>query len=146
MYAGVPVRPRIQWKWKRIAGAPGFDPSTDAVGFCMWWGDTPIFESTIPPGDGWTTRSGGKVVFRDKARANAGIDQIKVGGGLQVKAQGPNIFGNPNGFPDALLQPADDSIPLRVQLHAGGKCYGTTSPQSWLEGQWPSHVRRGKGF
>ena len=42
--------------------------------------------------------------------------------------------------------PADDSIPLRVQLRAGGKRYATTSPQTWLDAQWPSSVRRGEGL
>lgn len=147
MYAGAPVKPRIQWKWsKKIAGDPGFDPTTQAVGFCMWWGDTPIYESTIPPGSGWKTLPSGGVAFRDKTRGNFGIEKIKVGPNLEVKARGPEITQNPNGFPDALLVPGDDSVPLYVQLHAGDTCYGTMSPQSWTEGEYPSHVRRGLGY
>ncbi len=147
MYAGAPVKPGIQWKWKQLAGTPGFDPSTDTVGLCLWWGDIPIFESSVPPDTGWITKPTGTVVFRDKTRANAGIERIKVGrSGLMVKAHGAKILENPHGFPDALLQPADPSIPLQVQLHAGDQCYATTSPQGWVTGHWPSHVRRGKGF
>lgn len=147
LYAGRPVKPRIQWKWKSRTGAPGFDPAVDSVGLCMWWGTTPIYESNVPAGTGWKTSPSGAVTFRDTTRSNFGIEKIRVGKALEVKAQGPNILENPNGFPDALFSPADESIDLHVQLNASsGKCYAATYLQAYLEGKYPQHTKSGLGF
>ena len=146
-YAGGPVTPRILWKWNRIAGAPGFDPMTDAVGFCMWWGTLPVYESSIPAGGGWRTTNTG-VVYRSRNGDVFGITNVKVArSGIKLKAKGKNILANPNGFADALLQPADDTIPLHVQLNAeSGKCFAATYPQSSMVGKYAGHIRRGLGY
>lgn len=148
VYAGAPVKPRIQWKWKKTtSGTPGFDPATDAVGLCMWWGTIPIYESSVPAGTGWKTAPSGNVTFRDKTRSNFGIEKIRVGKSLEVKAQGSKIRDNPNGFPDALFSPGDDSIRLHVQLNASsGKCYMATYLQGNLVGKYPQHTKSGYGF
>ena len=148
LYAGGPVTPRIQWKWKRIAGPIGFDPATDTIGFCMWWGnDLAVYESSIPPANNWRANPTA-VIYRDRAGSVFGLNSVKVGrSGIKLKAKGENIMANPNGFPDALLQPGDDTIPLNVQLNASsGKCYAATYPQSALPGKYSNHVRKGVGY
>ncbi|MEO7437790.1 MAG: delta-60 repeat domain-containing protein [Candidatus Binatia bacterium] len=147
-YAGGPVKPRIQWKWPATSGAPGFDPRTDAVGLCIWWGDLPIYESSVPPGTGWRIAPSGTATFKDKTRSHFGIEKIKVGrSGIEVKASGDGIEANPNGFPDALFQPADDDVMLFVQLNAAsGKCYSARYRQTQLPGTYSGHKRRGLGY
>jgi uncharacterized delta-60 repeat protein len=147
VYAGAPVKPRIQWKWKARTGAPGFDPATDSIGLCMWWGTTPIYESNVPAGTGWKAAPSGALRFRDATRSNFGIEKIRVGKSLEVQVRGPKIRDNPNGFPDALLSPGDDSIRLHVQLNASsGKCFAATYLQSNLVGKYPQHTKSGYGF
>ena len=148
LYASeVTKTPRILWKWNHIAGPPGFDPMTQAIGLCMWWGDLPIYESTVPPGTGWLIGHN-TVGFRDRHGVNFGIQKLKIGrSGIRLVAKGENIRNNPNGFPDALLTPGDNSIPLHVQLNAqSGKCYAATYPQTSLPGTYVGHVRRGIGY
>ncbi len=147
-YAGGPVKPRIHWKWSKTSGAPGFDAQTDAVGLCMWWGDVPIYESSVPPGTGWKIAPNGAATFKDKTRSHFGIEKIKVGGsGLEVKASGDGIKSNPNGFIDALFQPADDDVMLFVQLNAAsGKCYSARYRQTQIPGTYAGHKRRGLGY
>ncbi len=148
LYAGAPVRPKIIWKWRTGPTLTSFNPTTsDDVGLCMWWGTTPIYESTIPAGAGWTA-SGTGFKYRDPAGSAFGIQQVKLARStLQVKAVGEAIRDNPNGFPDALLQPGDDSIALEVQLHSSnGACFATTYPQSVLTGKYPQHTRSGLGY
>jgi uncharacterized delta-60 repeat protein len=147
VYAGSPVTPKINWKWGKRTAPAGFDPVTDSVGLCMWWGTTPIYESTVPSGAGWKTSPTGLVTFRDKTRSNFGIEKIRVGKALEVKARGPKIQENPNGFPDALFSPADDTIRLHVQLNASsGKCWAATYLQANLVGKYPQHTKTGYGF
>lgn len=64
-----------------------------------------------------------------------------------MKARGWEIQANPNGFPDALFSPADDTIRLHVQLNASsGTCYAATYVQGNLQGKWPQHTKTGLGF
>ncbi len=145
--AGVAVRSRIQWKWSATSGAPGFDPQSDAVGLCMWWGDVPMYESSVPPGAGWKLAPNGAATFKDKTRSHFGIEKIRVGkSGLEVKASGDQVGANPNGFPDALFEPADD-VMLVVQLNAAsGKCYSARYRKTGLVGTYSGHKRHGVGF
>jgi uncharacterized delta-60 repeat protein len=146
-YAGYPVKPKIQWKWRSGVTLPFFDPATDDLSLCMWWGDRlPIYESTIPAGSAWTTIAAGSK-FKDRAGSNFGIQQVTVGRKkIFLKAKGDGIAANPNGFPDALLQPADDSIDFEVQMHASnGACLAATYPQSVFTTTYPQHVRSGVG-
>lgn len=148
LYAGGPVRPKIIWKWRSGPALTSFNPTTsDDVGLCMWWGTTPLYESTIPAGTGWVA-SGTGFKYRDRAGSAFGIQQVKINkSALQVKAVGEAIKENPNGFPDALLAPGDDSVALEVQLHSSnGACFATTYPQSVLEGKYPQHTRSGLGY
>jgi uncharacterized delta-60 repeat protein len=138
-------KPRLRWKWQTVASGPGFDGSVDDVGLCMWWGDLPIYEGRIPAGAGWTAEDG-TVRYGDRLAAHDGLQKIRIGHGLEVKAKGEHMRDNQHGFADALLQPADQSIPLNVQLHASsGKCFAATYPQSSLSATYAGHVRRGDG-
>ncbi len=146
-YAGAPVKPKIQWKWRSGVAAPIFDPTTDDLSLCMWWGERyPIYESTIPAGIGWSSNAAG-LKFKDRAGTNFGIQQVIVGRKkIFLKARGAAIQANPNGFPDALLQPGDDDIDLEVQLQASnGACLAATYPQSVFTTTYPQHVRTGVG-
>jgi uncharacterized delta-60 repeat protein len=145
-YAGAPVKPKIQWKW-RSGVASLLDPATDDLSLCMWWGASyPIYESTIPAGTGWKSVGTGHK-YKDRTGSAFGIQQVVVGSKrIFLKAKGDGISANPNGFPDALLQPGDDDIALEVQLHASnGACVAATYPQSVFTTTYPQHVRTGVG-
>lgn len=146
-YAGYPVRPKILWKWRSGVASPLFDPATDALSLCMWWGDgLPLYESTIAAGTGWSSNAAG-LKFKDRTGSNFGIERVMVGRKkILLTAKGEAIRDNPNGFPDALLQPGDDDIDLEVQLQASnGACLAATYPQSVLTTTYPQHVRTGVG-
>jgi uncharacterized delta-60 repeat protein len=146
VYRGPPKKARIRWKWRRTAGAAGFDGTADAAGLCMWWGATPIYESRVPAGAGWRTVAPA-TTFRDGGGANQGMLLIRAGRALDVKAGGRGVADNPNGWADPLLEPADQSIDLEVQLHAtNGKCFAATYPHSAFTTRYPAHTRSGYGF
>ena len=146
VYRGHPARARILWKWRRTAGAADFDGTVAAAGLCMWWGTTPLYESHVPAGAGWRTVAPA-TTFRDGRRTNQGMQLIRAGRLLVVKAGGDNVDDNPNGWADPLLAPADQSIPLEVQLHAtNGKCFAATYPHSALTTRYPAHTRSGYGY
>jgi hypothetical protein len=145
-YTGGPVPPRIVWKWKRTAAGATFDPSTDSVGVCLWWGRYAMYEASVPPGPPWRRVTPSTVVYRAKGTP-FGLRLIKVGKSLTVQAKGEAIEANPYGFPDSLLTPGDDTIDLDVQLHASnGSCWGATYPQAGLSAGYPSHLRSGTGM
>lgn len=146
-YAGGRVKPKILWKWRSGVSPAGFDPTAgDDLALCMWWGRIPLYESTIPAGTGWIATPAG-VTYRDRAGSAFGIQQVVVARKrIFLKAKGEAIEDNPNGFPDALLQPGDDTVPLEVQLHASnGACFAATYPQASMTGSYPRHVRTGVG-
>lgn len=146
-YAGHPVRPKILWKWRSGVASPIVDPATEDLSLCMWWGEgLPIYESTVPAGAGWSSNAAG-LKFKDRTGSNFGIQRVIVGRKkIFFEAKGEAIVDNPNGFPDALLQPADDGIALEVQLHASnGACLAATYPQSVFTTTYPQHVRTGVG-
>lgn len=145
-YKGPPRKARIRWKWRRTAGAAGFDGTLDAAGLCMWWGTTPLYESRVPAGEGWRSE-GLATTFRDGRGANQGMQLIRAGRTLEVKAGGDGVRENPNGWADPLLEPADQSVPLEVQLHAtNGTCFAATYPRAAFTTRYPAHTRSGYGF
>ena len=112
----------------------------------MWWGATPLYESHVPAGAGWLTAAPA-TTFRDGRGTNQGMLLIRAGRRLEVKAGGTNVARNPNGWADPLLEPADQSVDLEVQLHAtNGKCFAATYPRHAFITRYPAHTRSGFGF